>query len=149
MKPLLILLGVFFIALIVMKPVRGSYDGALAGRIAMAAMLVFTAIGHFVYTKGMALMLPEAIPFRTAIVYLTGVLEIAAAIGLFIPNLKIIAAWLLIVFFILVLPANIYAAIKQLDYQKATFDGNGLMYLVFRIPLQLLFIAWIYLSAIK
>lgn len=149
MKPLLILLGVFFIALIVIKPVRGSYDWALAGRIAMAAMLVFTAIGHFVYTKGMTLMLPEGIPFKTAIVYLTGILEIAAAIGLFIPNLKIIAAWLLIVFFILVLPANIYAAIKQLDYQKATFDGNGLMYLVFRIPLQLLFIAWIYLSAIK
>ena len=94
-------------------------------------------------------MLPDFIPYKTATIYLTGIIEIAAAIGLFIPSFSVITAWLLITFFILILPANIYAAIKHIDYQKATLDGNGLTYLWFRIPLQILFIVWTYLCVIK
>src|SRR5690606_28612006 len=124
-------------------------DFALSGRMAMSAMLVFSAIGHFAFTNGMSLMLPEFIPFKTEVVYLTGVIEIIFAIGLFFPNYRILTAYLLITFLILVLPANIYASIKHVDYQKATLDGNGLTYLWFRIPLQVLFIVWTYLSAIK
>ncbi len=149
MKPLIILTSVFAIALVAIKIFNGNYELALSGRIAMSAMLLFTAIGHFIFTKGMSMMLPDFIPFRTEIVYLTGVIEIVAAIGLFIPNFRIITAWLLIVFFILMLPANVYATIKHIDYQKGTFDGDGPIYLWFRIPLQILFIVWTYLSTIK
>lgn len=149
MKPLIILFSVFIVSLITTKFFRGNFEFALSGRIAMSAMLVFTAVAHFAFTKGMAMILPDFIPFKTETVYLTGIIEIAAAIGLFIPNLRIITAWLLIVFFMLILPANIYAAIKHIDYQKGTFDGNGLNYLWFRIPLQVLFIIWTYLSSIK
>ena len=149
MKPLIVLLTVFAISLLTIKFVRGNFEFALSGRIAMAAMLVFTAIAHFAFTKGMAMMLPDFIPYKTEVVYLTGIIEIAAAIGLFIPSFSVITAWLLIAFFILILPANIYAAINHIDYQNGTFDGNGLSYLWFRIPLQILFIVWTYLSAIK
>ena len=149
MKPLIVLLTVFSISLLVFKIFRGNYEAALSARIAMAVMLVFTAVGHFAFEKGMSMMLPELLPYKTGIVYFTGILEIAAAIGLLIPNLKVITAWLLIAFFILILPANIYAAIKHVDYQKGTFDGNGPAYLWFRIPLQALFIAWTYISAIR
>jgi len=112
-------------------------------------MLVFTAVAHFAFTKGMAMMLPHFIPYKTEVVYLTGMIEIAAAVGLFIPTFRTITAWLLIAFFVLILPANIYAALKQIDYQKGTFDGNGMTYLWFRIPLQFLFIVWTYLSSLK
>lgn len=149
MKPLIVLLGVFGISLLVTKIFRGNFELALSGRMAMSAMLLFTAVGHFAFTKGMSLMLPDIVPFKTEAVYLTGIIEIAAAIGLFIPNFRMLTAWLLIVFFILILPANIYATIKHIDYQKGTFDGNGIAYLWFRIPLQILFIIWTYLSAIK
>lgn len=149
MTPLIILFSVFTVSLLTTKFVRGNFEFALSGRIAMSAMLLFTAIGHFAFTKGMSMMLPDFIPFKTETVYLTGIIEIAAAIGLFIPKLSIVTAWLLIAFFICILPANIYAAIKQIDYQTGTFDGNGLTYLWFRIPLQILFIVWTYLSAIK
>src|SRR5690606_38325732 len=87
--------------------------------------------------------------FKEETVYLTGVVEIAAAAGLLVPRLRRLTAWLLIVFFILVLPANIYAALEHVDYQNATFDGQGPSYLWFRIPLQLFFIIWIYFSAIR
>lgn len=149
MKPLIILLTVFSISLLAIKFIRGNFEVALSGRIAMSAMLLFTAVGHFVFTKGMSMMLPDFIPFKTETVYMTGIIEIVAAIGLFIPNLRIVTAWLLIVFFILVLPTNIYAALKHIDYQKGTFDGKGITYLWFRIPLQILFIIWVYLSSIK
>ena len=149
MKPLIVLLLVFAFSLAVNKIFRGNYEFVLSGRIAMSVMLLFTAIAHFVFTKGMGMMLPDFIPYKTETIYLTGVLEIVAALGLFIPSFRIITAWLLIAFFILILPANIYAAIKNIDYQKGTFDGNGLTYLWFRIPLQILFIVWTYLSVIK
>jgi uncharacterized membrane protein len=149
MKPLLILVSVFAISLLAIKMFRGSNEFALSARIAMSAMLVFTAMGHFAFTKGMAMMLPSFVPYKTEAIYLTGIIEIIAAIGLLSPNFRVMTAWLLIVFFILVLPANIYAAIKNIDYQKGTFDGNGVTYLWFRIPLQILFIAWTYLSSIK
>jgi uncharacterized membrane protein len=149
MKQLVVLVSVFLVSIFGIKLITRNYDLFLSARIGMCGMLLFTAIGHFVFTKGMALMIPPMIPFKTEIIYLTGLLEILLGICLLIPRLSIYSGWILIVFFILLLPANIYASIKHIDYQKATFDGNGLDYLWFRIPLQFLFIAWMYFSTIK
>ncbi|WP_338812503.1 hypothetical protein V9L05_13950 [Bernardetia sp. Wsw4-3y2] len=149
MKPLVILLVVFVLSIFVIRFLNQKYDVVLAARIAMCAMLCFTAIGHFAFTKGMTMMLPPIIPFKTELIYFTGVVEIILGIGLLVPNWKVYSAWILIVFFVILLPANIYAAIKQVDLQKATFDGYGLSYLWFRVPLQLLFIVWVYLSSIR
>jgi len=115
----------------------------------MSVMLLFTAPAHFAFIKGMAMMLPAFVPCKIQIVYLTGVIEIIGALGLFFPNIRILTGWLLIVFFILIVPANIYAAVHHIDYQKGSSDGNGLPYLWFRIPLQVLFILWVYFSAVK
>jgi|GEM_PF-5972181 len=41
------------------------------------------------------------------------------------------------------------AASLHLNEQTATQDGPGLIYLFYRIPLQLAFIIWIYLSSIR
>lgn len=149
MKPLIVLLLVFTISLMATKLFNGNFDLALSGRVAMSAMLIFTAIGHFIFTKGMSLMLPSFVPYGKELVYCTGILEIAAAIGLFVPSIRVVVAWLLIAFLILVLPANIHATLKHVDHQTGTFTGNGPSYLWFRIPLQLLFVVWVYLSAIK
>ena len=149
MKPLLVLLGAFVVSLLFIKFFGGEFDSSLAGRIAMSVMLIFTTIGHFVFVKGMSMMMPAFIPFKKQIVYLTGIIEAVAAIGLLIPRVQILTAWLLIIFFILILPANINAAINKIDYQKGTTDGSDTNYLWFRIPLQILFITWVYLFAIR
>jgi len=149
MKPLIVLLAIFGLSVMTIKITNGAHEFAFAGRIALSAMLVFSAIGHFAFTRGMSLMVPRFIPFKTGIVYLTGVIEILFAIGVLIPAYRVFTAWSLIIFLILVLPANIYAAIQRVDYQKATFNGSGINYLWFRIPLQILFIVWTYLSCIK
>lgn len=149
MKPLIVLLTVFLISIFIIKLITRKYDFCLAARIGMCAMLLFTAIGHFAFTKGMAMMIPPIIPFKTEIIYVTGCLEVILGICLLVPRLSVYSGWILIVFFMLLLPANIYASIKHIDYQKASFDGNGLSYLWFRIPLQFLFIMWTYVSTIK
>jgi uncharacterized membrane protein len=108
----------------------------------MAVMLLFTGAAHFTLTQGMMQMLPEWLPARKAWVYFTGVEELVAAVGLLVPALRQLVAWPLIVFFIFILPANILAALRHINYQKGTPDGPGPRYLWFRVPLQVLFIAW-------
>jgi len=149
MKPLIVLLITFTFALFVLKLVQGKYNIACSARIAMSIMLLFTALGHFLYTDGMAMMIPDFIPLKKELIYFTAVVEILAAIGLHISQFRPITAWLLMLFFILMLPANIKASIEQLNYQTGTYDGKGLTYLWFRIPLQVLFIIWVYISSIK
>lgn len=149
MKPLLILLITFILSVVTIKFRKGCWETAKAARMSMAVMLLFTALGHFLFAEGMAMMIPDLFPFKLALVYLTGILEIAAAVGLHIPRFRKLTAWLLILFFVMVLPANIQAAIEQINYQTGTFDGHNLVYLWFRIPLQLLFIGWVYFSSIK
>lgn len=149
MKPLIVLLVSFTLSFIVLKFFKKDYDFALSARVAMSIMLVFTAMGHFAFTKGMSLMVPEFIPNKEGIVYLTGIMEILLATGLLVPRLKVISGWALIILLILMLPANIHASINNVNYQKGTFNGNGLSYLWFRIPLQAFFVFWTYLSSIR
>ncbi|MFT5820402.1 MAG: putative membrane protein [Crocinitomix sp.] len=149
MKPLIVLLLSFAISIFAIKIIKKEYDFALSARIAMSTMLLFTAIGHFAFTKGMSMMIPKFIPFKESFVYLTGTFEILLAIGLLIPKFKIAFGWVFIIFLLLMLPANIYASVNNVNYQKGTFDGNGLNYLWFRIPLQFLFIIWTYISTVR
>jgi uncharacterized membrane protein len=149
MMPLLILLTAFFISSTITRIVKKVYDLRLAARLAMAVMLFFTASGHFIYSKGMAMMLPEFIPVKEQVVLLTGIAEILFAVGLLLPAYYKKTGWALIAFLILILPANIYAAIYQIDYQQASTGGYGVGYLWFRIPLQFFFMAWVYISTIR
>jgi len=149
MEPLIVLIAAFVLSLIISKLVTRQPKLILSGNIAMSAMLFFTAIGHFVYPSGMVMMLPDFIPFKLGMVYFTGIVEIAAAIGLLIPALRYWTGVLLVIFFILVLPANINAAIKQVDLKNASYTGKGISYLWFRVPLQILFIVWVWYFAIR
>ena len=148
MKVLAVLLVSFLIAAIATKLINGEFDWVFSGNVAMCVMLCFTAIGHFVFVKGMEMMMPPFIPFKRELVVLTGIIEIAGGIGLLFPSYRYWVAILLIVFFILILPANIYATIKNVDFQKASFDGPGANYLWFRIPMQIFLIGWIWYFSI-
>tara|TARA_R110002049_G_scaffold118638_3_gene272651 strand:+ start:414 stop:866 length:453 start_codon:yes stop_codon:yes gene_type:complete len=149
MKPFILLIAVTILAIGYMKLVYDVYNFSLSARIGLSAMLLFTALGHFLFTEGMAMMIPDFLPFKKELVYFTGLIEIMAAIGLHVPQFRLVTAWLLILFFVLIIPANIKASMEQIDYQNATFEGNGLEYLWFRIPLQILFIGWVYFSSIR
>ncbi|WP_282089228.1 DoxX family protein [Aquimarina algiphila] len=149
MKPLIVLIVSFIICILTLKLLKRKVDYKISGRIAMSIMLIFTAMGHFIFSEGMAAMIPDFIPFKEGMIIVTGVLEILFAIGLLIPKYKTFSGWLLILFFILVLPSNIKAAIEHVDYKTGLTDGPGLMYLWFRVPLQVFFIVWVYFFTIR
>ncbi|MCF7559006.1 hypothetical protein L3X39_00025 [Sabulilitoribacter multivorans] len=149
MTILIVLIAVSSFSYFMIKAIKGTNDFSRSARVGMSTMLVFTALGHFLFAEGMTLMIPSGIPYKRELVYITGVLEIFVAIGLQISSFRKVIAWLLIIFFILILPANINASLHQLNYQTGTFDGYGLTYLWFRIPLQVFFIGWIYFSSIR
>ena len=144
MKPLFVLLIVFGITAAISKIFYHQWSSEFAGNLAMSIILFFTAMAHFAFNKGMAMMLPPFIPFKKVIVYVTGLIEILSGIGLRIKPYSHMTSVLLIIFFILILPANVYAAINKVDYEKGNYSGNDLKYLWFRIPLQIFFIEWVW-----
>ncbi len=149
MKPLVVLLTTFSVSLLIMWLFSGVLYYVWAGNVGMSVMLLFTSMGHFKFRKGMAMMVPDVIPFKSWLVIVTGCIEAGMAIALLIPSLRYIASILLIIFFVLILPANINAALKNVDYQQGNYDGPGTQYLWFRIPLQLLFIGWVWFFGIQ
>jgi len=149
MKPLVVLIAAFVLTTITSKFAAGTGNLPFAGNLAMFLMLCLTASGHFMFKKGMTLMMPPFMPFKTKLVVLTGIAEIALGICLLFPAVRINAGYTLIIFFILILPSNIYAAIKHVNIEKGTYDGPGLSYLWLRIPLQVFFIGWIWYFSIR
>ena len=149
MKPLLVLCISFCLSLLISKLFFGKNNFLLSGRIAFAFMLLFTAVGHFVFTNGMSQMIPDFIPNKMFIVYATGIVELFFAIGLLIPKYQKHVAIAIVAFLLLMLPANIKAASTTLNYQTGEQNGNGLNYLWFRIPLQIFFILWVFVFAYK
>ena len=143
MKVLLVLIISFILTTVISRLFVDDWNIMLSGNVAMMLMLWFTSLGHFMFTKGMVMMMPSFIPFKGALVYLTGIMEIVLGALLVVNATRHIAGIILLVMFVVMLPANINAAIKHVNFEKATYDGSGTGYLWFRIPLQILFIAWI------
>lgn len=148
MKPLIVLIVAFALSLTILKPATGAWHPVTAGNIAMCMMLCFTALGHFKFTIGMERMIPARIPFKTELVYLTGVAEILLGVALLFPATRYAAGIVLIVLFAGMLPANINAAVHHVNFESGNAHGKGPGYLWFRIPLQLFFIAWVLYFAI-
>ncbi len=142
-----LLLGTYFILTLVHRLWwRVSISPSLRGRCGLALMFLFTGVGHFAKTEPMVEMLPSWVPLREAIIYGTGVLEFAAAAGLMSPSLHLVTGRFLILFLVLVFPANVYAA-----FQGGEMGGGdlGLAYLLIRAPVQLLLIGWTYWFAVR
>jgi uncharacterized membrane protein len=116
---------------------------AIRARIGLSLFFIFTAIGHFIRTEEMAAMLPLAVPFRIELIYLTGVIELLGAVGVWISRLTRLTGLLLILMLIGILPANIYSAINRIEFGG---HGAGPAYLLIRIPFQLFVIWWTYFA---
>jgi len=142
MAPLIILVFSFIVFLTTNRLFfHKKLSLSFMGRSALGIMMFFTAITHFTQTEYMIQMLPDTIPYKTWVVYATGIFELAAVAGLFIRNTVKTTSYLLILFFLLILPANIIGSIKQVNLGGME---AGVPYLIFRIPLQVLFIIWTY-----
>jgi uncharacterized membrane protein len=79
-------------------------------RVIVGLPLLVSGIVHFTNTAMMATIIPPFFPYRTQLVLVSGVLELAGAVGLLLPAFTRLAATCLAVLMIVIFPANVYAA---------------------------------------
>ena len=80
-------------------------------RVIVALPLLISSVWfHFLNTDLSASIIPPVFPARHFLALLTGILEIAGAIGLFLPVLRRPAAFWVCIMMIAIFPANIYVA---------------------------------------
>jgi uncharacterized membrane protein len=140
MAPLLVL----FVSLLVLRaagalgarPVS-TWTGSARG--ALSLMLLFTASAHFApgLREDLVRMVPPAMGDPAAWVTITGLAEIAGAVGLLVPRTRRLAGLALVLMMLAVFPANVRAAREGLD-----IGGNPATPLPMRTAMQALFIAW-------
>jgi uncharacterized membrane protein len=83
----------------------------VALRVIVAIPLVVSGVLlHFLRMSATAEIIPPIFPARSFLVLLTGVFEIAGAVGLFVPRWRRPAAFWIAVMMVAIFPANIYRA---------------------------------------
>jgi uncharacterized membrane protein len=113
-----------------------AYRMAVVG---LALAFLFFGIGHFVIPGALVVLLPPWVPAREALVYATGIVEIAIGVGLLLPRWRRAAGWAALAALILFFPANVWGALNAVD---SGGHALGPVYLLIRGPLQLLLIGW-------
>ncbi|MDG5488420.1 DoxX family protein [Sphingomonas sp. BGYR3] len=107
-------------------------------RVLLALLYLIAGVLHLAVPRPFLSIMPDFVPMPAVVVALTGVAEIAGAVGLMIPRLRRAAGWSLAAYALCVWPANVQHAINDLT------AGTGLpiLYHAPRLALQPLIIAW-------
>jgi uncharacterized membrane protein len=113
-------------------------------RLLVCGVFFFGGIAHFVHTDDFAGIVPPFLPEPVAIVWVTGILELALVLGILIPSSRLLAGKLAAIYCLLVLPANIYQALNDVPIFGSPVAPE-LLWL--RIPLQFVLIVAILWSA--
>src|SRR3712207_4220226 len=116
-----------------------------AGRGALVIMFLFTGTSHFTSMKyDFAAMIPAPLPNGLWVIYLTGLFEIAGAIGLLIPRTRKLAGICLVLLLVGLFSANVNAALNGIP-----LGGDSPTPLWVRAPMQLLYIGMVWWTSIK
>ena len=146
MAPLIVLLAAWAVFGILgsvgVVHAAATWVGAL--RFALAAMFTFTALSHFIprTRADLVRMVPPQLSQPGFWVTLTGILELAGALGLLLSSFYRPAAYALIALLIAMFPANIHAARARL-----MVAGRPATRLSLRLPLQVFWIGALWMVA--
>jgi uncharacterized membrane protein len=111
-----------------------------SARWALSTMFLFTAISHFSpMKKDLIAMVPPFLPRPDLLVFVTGLAEVAGAVGLLIPQTRLLATYGLMLLLLALLPANISAARRGV-----LLRGRRATSLRLRVPMQALFVVWLW-----
>jgi len=108
----------------------------------LTGIMVAIGIAHFANPDPFVAIVPDALPSKLLLVYLSGAFEIALGLGLAWSRTRRLAAWGLIALYVAVFPANVNMAINDVPVQGHHVPAWGLWG---RLPLQLVLIAWAYM----
>jgi uncharacterized membrane protein len=102
------------------------------------AFFVFAGVMHFAIPRTYAAIVPDYLPAHRAIVYASGVAEIAGGAGVLHPRTRAAASWWSVATLAAVFPANVHMALHPERYKVP--GGRAALYA--RLPLQGAAIAW-------
>lgn len=105
-------------------------------------LFIVTGMLHFIKPGIFINIMPDLIPWHSAMVYISGMAEIAGGIGVLLPQFRVPAAWGLILLLLAVFPANINMTVQAIG--KAGFWSWYSIITIIRLPLQFVLIYWIY-----
>ena len=107
---------------------------------------IFAGILHFTNAGFYRPMMPDYLPAHDALIYASGVAEIAGGLGLMCPDARVRrwSMWWLLATLLAVFPANINMALNADQFPDVP---GGQATLIARLPFQLLFGWWIVAAA--
>jgi len=106
--------------------------------------MVVAGINHFVNPDFYLKIVPSGLPMPELLVYGSGVAEVVGGLGTMHRRTRRLAGWFLIATLVAIFPANVYMAASPDRF--ASIPGWALN---LRLPLQVLFIYWVWLAALK
>lgn len=110
-------------------------------RTLLAAIFVFAGVMHFVIPASYVGIMPPWLPWHRALVYVSGVAEIAGGLGLLMDRTRRAAGMGLILLLIAVWPANVQMLLNaRAAHKPPAYEA----FLWLRLPLQLLLIWWVW-----
>jgi uncharacterized membrane protein len=110
----------------------------LSRRRLFGPFFIFAGVMHFVIPRAYAAIVPPQLPNKRAIVYASGVAEIAGGAGVLHPRTRKAGSAWSVATLLAVFPANVHMALHPERYKVP--GGRPALYL--RLPVQALFIAW-------
>ncbi len=105
-----------------------------------ALIFLVTGITHLASPETFVKVIPPFFPFPYAIAIVSGVIELAFAVGFTFTRTRRFTAWAVIVFLVAVLPVHVYMYAER----ETLFSQFPTWALVLRFPVQLLLILWSY-----
>ncbi|WP_245998715.1 DoxX family protein [Halalkalicoccus subterraneus] len=109
----------------------------------MGSAYVVAGVLHFVVPELYVQIVPPVFPAALALVYLSGLAEIAVGIGLLIPQTRQYAAWATVVLLVAIFPANVYMATHSVVVEGLPGGGNPSDVVRWgQLPLQAVLILW-------
>ena len=88
--------------------------------IIMSLFYIMAGTNHFINPDWYVRIVPPILPFKTAIIFISGILEIILGTLLIFPKRRFIASWGLILLLVAVYPANIYVALTNGEAMDTT-----------------------------
>ena len=115
---------------------------ATIARWVLAAFLFFAGVSHFASTDAFRAQVPPWMPAPVAVVYVSGVIEIALALALaFLSKKRAQVGWVVAAFFVIVFPGNISQFLTHTSAFGLDTDAARAIRLLFQ-PLLVVWALW-------
>ena len=110
----------------------------------LGGFFLLAGLMHFLRPRPYVAIVPEALPRKREIVFVSGVAEIAGGAAVLVPATRRLGGWWLIATLLAIFPANVNMAVNADRFRVVP---EPLLWV--RLPLQGALIAWVWRSVLR